>query len=257
MGKYKRRAHGEGTVTQRKDGRWQGAFYTEDGKRHFVYGDTQQEALEKLRKAQREASQGVLATGPKVKLGAYLEQWLEEVKKPQLRVSAYVKYKKTINTYIVPVLGNIYLQKLTPQHVQSLYTKKIKEGLSSKTVHSIHGLLHHALDNAVRWNMVSRNVVDLVDPPRLVQQEVQPLTIEQARSLLVAARNHRLEMFLTLALTTGMRRGNCWLSVGQMSISILVFSRCIVPLILLHATGMWRLNQKRNGANASFSFLLL
>lgn len=207
MAKRKRRAHGEGGLVRRKDGRWAGSFYSVEGKRVYVYGSTQQEALEKLRKAQSEQEQGVLATGPKLKLGVYLEQWLEDVKKPELRVSSYVKYKKLIVGYIIPALGNLQLQKLTPQHVQSFYTKKLKEGLSAKTVHSIHGVLHNAIDNAVRWRLVPKNVTDLVTPPRLEKHEVQSLTLEQARTLLAAARGHRLDMLLTLALTTGMRRG--------------------------------------------------
>lgn len=81
----------------------------------------------------------------------YLEDWLENVQRVSLRVSSYVKYKKLINSYILPVIGHVRLQKLTPQQVQSLYTKKLKDGLSTKTVYNIHGLLHNALDNAVRW----------------------------------------------------------------------------------------------------------
>lgn len=207
MRKKGRRGHGEGTVTQRKDGRWHGAFYSDDGKRHFVYGSTQQEALAKLRKAQREDEQGTLATGPNLKVDAYLQQWLEEVQKPTVRISTYVKYKKLINTYIVPALGGYQLQKLMPQHIQALYTNMGKKGLSAKTIQNVHGLLHNALDNALRWNMVSRNVTSVVKPPRVRKKEKQAVNLEQARALMLAARGERLEMFIALALTTGMRRG--------------------------------------------------
>ncbi len=122
-------------------------------------------------------------------------------------LSSYVKYRKLIHSYILPTLGRVQLQKLTPQQVQALYRKKSEEGLSPKTVNSIHGILHKALDNAVRWNLVVRNVCDLVSPPRIVKPEIQPLSMEQAHKLLEAARGHRLEAVLTLALTTGMRRG--------------------------------------------------
>jgi integrase len=207
MVKRGRRAHGDGGVTLRKDGRWQGTFYDAERKRRFVYGDTKQEALEKLRKAQRADEDGLLVDGSKVKLDAYLEQWLEEVKRPTLRISSYVKYKKLINSYIVPALGNIQLQKLKPQNVQSLYTKLAKRRLSTKTINSVHGLLHNAFDHAVRWKLVPTNIVDVVTPPSLVEREMQPLDLDQARSLLASACGHRLEMLLVLALTTGMRRG--------------------------------------------------
>jgi integrase len=82
-----------------------------------------------------------------------------------------------------------------------------KRRLSTKTIHSVHGLLHNAFDHAVKWKLVPTNVIDVVTPPSLIKREMQPLDLDQARSLLAAARGHRLEMLLTLALTTGMRRG--------------------------------------------------
>ncbi len=48
---------------------------------------------------------------------------------------------------------------------------------------------------------------DLVKPPRIVSREVTPLTLEQARALLSSVREHRLEELLTVAVVTGMRRG--------------------------------------------------
>jgi integrase len=67
--------------------------------------------------------------------------------------------------------------------------------------------LHAALENAVRWNLVARNVCDLVTPPVPQQMKIQPLTPEQVRRLLGAARGHKLEALITLAVNTGMRRG--------------------------------------------------
>ncbi len=99
----------------------------------------------------------------------------ENVHKDNLRISSYVKYKKLIK-YVVAELGDVWLQKLTPEQVRKFYTKKCKDGLSSKTVHDIHGVLHEALKNTVRWGYVARNVCDLVDRPMIVSREVTPLS---------------------------------------------------------------------------------
>jgi integrase len=203
----RRSPRGEGSIYQRADGRWVAQVPIEGGKRKLLYRKTEKEAMSALRKAMNEQEQGTLATGPQQTLKAYLTHWLEEVHKPTIRLNSYIKYQKLINSYIIPSLGNVRLQKLTPQQVLSLYRQKEQDGLSPKTINSIHGVLHKALDNAVRWNLVSRNVCDLVSPPRLVKHEIQTLTMEQAHQLLVAARGHRLEVMLMLALTTGMRRG--------------------------------------------------
>lgn len=207
MARSKRRDRGEGGVTQRKDGRWAASFYDAEMKRRYVYGPTKQKALEKLRKSQRDCEQGILVDGSKVKLGAFLSQWLEEVKRPDLRISSYEKYRKTIKRYILPTLGEIQLQKLIPQNVQSLYTKMRKSGLSPKTIQSVHSILHGVMEHAVKWNLVARNVIDRADCPSVEKHEIQPLDLAQARCLLDTVRGGRLEMILTLALTTGMRRG--------------------------------------------------
>src|SRR6266567_3535724 len=202
-----RRSNGEGSIYLRKDGRWAVDITLEGHTRKRYYYKTEREAVEGRRLLLNQLAQGTLATGPQKTVKDYLEEWLENVQKDRLRTSSYVKYKKLINSYIVPALGHIRLQKLTPQQVQSLYTKKLRDGLAPKTVYSIHGLLHSALDNAVRWNLVSRNVTELVTPPRLEKREREPLTLEQAQKLLEVAHGDRLEVLLVLALTTGMRRG--------------------------------------------------
>lgn len=207
MAKSRRRGRGEGSVFPRKDGYWVAQLELGDGKRKQFYTKTQKEAYEKLRKAQRELEQGTLVTGPQQTVEQYLTYWLEEVHKSSLKVSTYVKYRKVINSYIIPALGNMKLEKLTPQHVQSLYNRKLKDGLAPKSIHQIHGVLHKALDNALRWNLVSRNVCEVVSPPRLVKHEIHPLTMEQAHKLVESLHGNRLEVLLTLALTTGLRRG--------------------------------------------------
>src|SRR5215469_4564743 len=195
--------NGEGSVFQRADGRWVAQFSLGDGKKRQLTRKTEKEAWSDLRKALSEVEQGTMVTGPEQTLSVFLDHWLEEIHKPTIRLSSYIKYRKLIHTYIIPDLGHLKLQKLSPQLVQAFYRRKEKQGLAPKTVNSIHGVLHKALDTAVRWNTLTRNVCDVVSPPRIVKHEIQPLTMEQAQTLLEVARGDRLEMVLQLALVTG------------------------------------------------------
>ncbi|MGI9061942.1 MAG: tyrosine-type recombinase/integrase [Ktedonobacteraceae bacterium] len=202
-----RRGHGEGSIYQRSDGRWAASITLEDRKRKTFYGKTRKEVQEKLQMALHEQKQGMLATGPEQTLKQYLEHWLEEVHKPTIRVSTYVNYRRFLDNHILPELGHLHVNKLTPQKVQAFYTKKLKEGLAPGSVRDIHMVLHKALENAVRWRFVGRNVCDDVSPPRQVKHEIQALTKEQAQQLLQTAQGHKLEGLITVALATGMRRG--------------------------------------------------
>src|SRR5258708_2103503 len=207
MPEKKGRGHNEGSVYfDASRDRWVAAISISPGRRKKFYFEKKQDAIKKKNEALRELERGTLATGTQRRLGEYLVDWLENVHKSKLRIGTYVNYKKLIG-YVAADLGDVWLQKLTPQRVQAFYSKKLDEGLSSKVVHDIHGVLHLALKNAVRWGMVSRNVCDLVTPPRIVSREVVPLSVEQARLLMKHIRGHRLEVLLAVAVVTGMRRG--------------------------------------------------
>jgi len=71
-----RRGHGEGSIYQRRDGRWTAAITLEDHKRKTFYGKTRREVQEKLKIVLREQQQGMLVTGPQQSLKTYLEKWL-------------------------------------------------------------------------------------------------------------------------------------------------------------------------------------
>ena len=202
-----RRGHGEGSIYQRSDGRWAASISLEGGKRKTFYGKTRKEVQEQLKTALHQQQQGILATGPQQKVGQFLIHWLENVHKQSIRSRTYERYEEIVRLHLVPGIGHHQLQKLSPQHLQSFYTKKLEEGLSTTTVISFHNVLHKALETAVRWNLISRNVCDLVSPPRRKRFEIQPLSVEQVQQLLAATRDHRLEALFILALATGMRRG--------------------------------------------------
>jgi integrase len=68
-------------------------------------------------------------------------------------------------------------------------------------------VLHNALDTAVKWGLVPRNVCDLTSPPRKERFEIQPFTAEQVQQFLIAVRGHKWETLFMLALATGMRQG--------------------------------------------------
>jgi integrase len=79
--------------------------------------------------------------------------------------------------------------------------------LTPRTVQHIHATLRTALDQALRWNLVGRNVDTLVDAPRVRQTEVQPYMPEDAKKLLDALKDDRLSALYSAGLAVGLRQG--------------------------------------------------
>lgn len=156
--------------------------------------------------ALHELEQGTLTTGPQQTVKQFLEYWLEDVHKVKVRPITYEGHRGIIQRHLLPALGHIRLQKLTVQHIQALYVKKLKEELSVGTVRNIHAVLHTALGYAKRIKLVGNNVCDDVELPGRKQHDAKVLTPEQAQMFLLKVREHHLETLITLTLATGMRR---------------------------------------------------
>src|SRR5262252_178741 len=202
-----RRGNGEGSIYQRRDGKWCGAVTIESGRRRVFYGRTRQEAAEKLGEAVRARTQGTLTTGSRVTVAAFLNQWLGDVVKPSVRPWTYRGYEVLVRCHLIPEIGRVRLDKLTPAQVQALMNRKREAGLSAKTVQYMRGVLRTALNRALRWGLVPGNVADLVDGPRVERYEIQPFTLGEARAFLDAVRGNRLEALYSVALTMGLRQG--------------------------------------------------
>jgi integrase len=202
-----KRRYGVGSVYRRKsDGLWCAAISM--GKRQKrVYGKSAAEVRGKLAAVRAELAKGHLAGGPSPTLAQFLMMWLETSVKPRVRPLTYAGYKVNVEKHLIPTLGNIRLEQLTPLHVQQMINNRSAAGLSPKSVAYVHQVLRTALGLAVRWDMVSRNVARLVDKPRIHRKPINPLTPDEARRFLAAIRGHRLEALFSVALALGLRQG--------------------------------------------------
>ena len=108
--------------------------------------------------------------------------------------------------HIIPALGKLKLKTLTPANVRGLHREKLDTGLSPATVRKIHSTLHKALAQAVADGLLPRNAAD-VKAPRPVLDEMRPLSEDEVRRFLEAARGNAFETLYVLAITTGLRRG--------------------------------------------------
>jgi integrase len=142
-----------------------------------------------------------------VAVAEFLRMWLETSVKPRVRPLTYAGYKVNVEKHLVPTIGKIRLDQLTPLHVQEMMNNRLRAGLSTKSVAYVHQVLRTGLGLAVRWDMVSRNVARLVDRPRIQRKPISPLTPDEARRFLAAIRGHRLEALFSVALALGLRQG--------------------------------------------------
>ncbi len=205
-----KRGNNEGTIRQRKDGRWEGRYtvHVETGpKQKSVYGKTRKEVSEKLTAAMSGRDKGLVFDAKGVKLGEFLERWLEDVVRPSASHRTYAAHLQQVRSHLAPTLGRLRLKDLRKVHVDRLYRQKLQSGLAPSTVRRVHAVLHAALEEAVRGDLIPRNPVTHANKPKVRQEEIEPLTTDQAQAFLDAARSDRYEALYVLCITAGFRQG--------------------------------------------------
>ena len=154
---------------------------------------------------------GRLRHGPRRTVADLAAEWLEAVR-PNRKASTFSNYGWLMRAYVVPRIGRIRLDRLSPSDVQKLYSELRASGgreggpLTGTQVRNIHRVLHNALNYAVRLGYIARNPTEAVDKPREDTEERPVYTPEQIRRFIVAMERDRLQAMWYLVLATGLRR---------------------------------------------------
>jgi integrase len=168
----------------------------------------------------------------KTTVAEYLDKWLEHVK-AQVSPRTAERYGELARKNIAPLIGTVALTKLTPMAISTAYSTALASGrrdggggLAPRTVHHCHRVLKQALGQAVRWELLSCNPADAVDPPKVERTSMTTYDLKQTGELIEAMRGTGLFIPTLLAVLLGMRRGEIaalrWRSVdveaGQVAV---------------------------------------
>jgi len=210
MGK---RGNGEGSISRRPDGRWQGCVSlgrNDSGKlrRQYFYGKTRKEVADKINEAIKRLRQNSLIyRNDNPTVGMWIHEWLWSYKRSSVKPKTFDQYETLARIHLVPEIGEIKLVDLTTDHVQRVINRMNNEGLSRRTIELVKVVLHAALKQAQRNKLVYENVCDNVVLPRKENTEIRVLDMEEQSQLIAALEENYVGRGLLLALYTGMRRG--------------------------------------------------
>ncbi|MEU3630720.1 site-specific integrase [Streptomyces fradiae] len=206
----KRNPNGAGTITKRKDGRFQCAVYVlqPDGTRarKFAYGKTWAECDAKRRELLGKVDGGIPVPTRSAKLADWLPYWLENVVKPRRKRTTYAKYETHVRLYLVPLLGTKRLESLSVADVRR-FLAQVERKTTAATAKESHRVLRTALTAACREELVMRNVATLVEPPSVEARDLSPWSLDETLDFLAAARTDPLYAAFVLAIALGFRRG--------------------------------------------------
>jgi integrase len=208
-----RAPNGAASIYQANDGRWHGRVtmgVRDDGRpdRRHVSGRTEADVREKVRELERDRDAGrTKRPGRAGTVAVWLSHWLETIAGPSVRPKTYAGYQTAVRRHLIPGIGAHRIDRLQPEHIEKLYAKLRARGLKPATVHQVHRTLRGALNEALRRGQIVKNPAVIAKAPRLVEDEIEPLTVAEAQRILQVAAKRRNGVRFALALAIGLRQG--------------------------------------------------
>ncbi len=223
----RKRANGEGSIRKRSNGSWEARITVgtnpETGKlvSKSIYGRTQKEVREKLKAIQTAGEQAVQPPAvihhrsdeapaepvqKEMTVGEWLDTWVAEYL-ADVKPGTIVHYESVVRLYLKPAFGQVPLSQLRTPMVQKFYNRLRAENRSPKYIKNIHGILHRALDMAVRVEYLERNPTSACILPRVVEKKVTPLDAPEQKRLFAVLKGNPFEALFLTAVFTGMRVG--------------------------------------------------
>lgn len=211
---HPKRANGEGGITERKDGRWQGEiiigrdFTTGKPIKKTVYAKTKEDCAAKIRDLGYEISRDLYIEPNKMLFANWLDTWLKDFKEDSLRPTTYWSYDTNIRVHIKPHLGGMALKELNTLVIQKFIKKKFKdEGLSSATIRKLFNIINGALKQAKAAKMIASNPAEGIKLPPVENKKPRILTPEEQKKFIDALNGERMKMLFLVSLTSGLRIG--------------------------------------------------
>src|SRR5215203_3530083 len=164
----------EGSVYQRRDGRWVAQYRDAKGKTRYLYRKTKGEAKKALREALRDRDEGFVPAD-KLTVGLYLEEWMDE-RRNTVSGRTWRVQESMLRNRVKPHIGDVRLSKLSPADVRAMYRRLLTDGLTPSTIGQVHVILKQGLRDAVRSKHIRSNPSDDVKPPKQTSKEKAVLT---------------------------------------------------------------------------------
>ncbi|MFD3569698.1 tyrosine-type recombinase/integrase [Streptomyces sp. NPDC058667] len=211
--KRTRQPNGRSSIYLGKDGKWHGRVTVgirDDGKpdRRHVERKTRAEVTEAVRELERQRdAKTVKKPGKAWTVKTWLTHWIENIAPLGVNENTMVGYGAAVRKHLIPGLGAHRLDRLKPEHIETFYASMQAKGSKPATAHQAHRTFRTALNEAVRRGHLGQNPVRLAKAPRVREEEIEPYSVEEVRSLLRAADKRRNAARWAVALSLGLRQG--------------------------------------------------
>jgi integrase len=202
----------KGHIRERSPGHWAIILDVRDPqtrkrrRKWHAFRGTKKEARIECSRLITEMADATYVEADRTTLNGFLDRWERDWAATNISPKTAERYGELLRTHVRPVLGDKRMQSIRAEDLNRLYSQLDKK-IAPRTIKHVHSLLRRVFAHAVKWGNVKRNVVALVDSPKVPPTEAAVLQTSEIPQMFAALRGREFYPIAVLALGTGMRRG--------------------------------------------------
>jgi integrase len=201
----------KGHIRERSPGHWaividvEGDNEKRKRKWHSFRG-TKRQAQDRCAELITEINQGSYVERDRITVDSFVDQWERDWAATNVSPKTRERYSELLRKHVRPHIGTKRMQAIRVEDLNKLYTE-LHQKLAPRTVKHVHRLLHRVFGHAAKWGAIKRNVIALVDAPKVAASEAAALQLTEIPTMFAGLRGRVLYSIAVVALGTGMRRG--------------------------------------------------
>ena len=178
-----------------------------DGKRHYVYGRSEREAVKKLRDLEKELYTNGQKLDGNTTVKKWSEEWIEVYVKPKdITAKSLAMYQQKLDNYILPAIGAMRLQDVRDTHLKKLLNKS---NSSKSTAQKVKIVLQAMFKQARKSRLISYDPAEDLELPKAPAGKRHSITDYERKNILEVAEWHRGGLYVLLVFYCGLRPGEC------------------------------------------------
>jgi integrase len=177
-------------------GTWQARWRDAQGKSRAKNFPRRQDAQAHLAAVHTDMRRGVaLPNAGNLTVAQWADRWLDGAR--NLGMGGKDTYRRDLDNFIVPELGDLALDRLTDAHIDAFLSDELARGLAPSTVHRHYRTIRRLAQVAVDRGRLARNPCEHVEPPRIPHKEMRFLAVDEVERLATAiGERHRAWVYV-------------------------------------------------------------
>ncbi|WP_367377480.1 tyrosine-type recombinase/integrase [Enterococcus gilvus] len=204
-------------IYKRKDKRWEGRY--KKGRKEtgairygYIYGKSYSEVKERLYTEKIKYQSLIELNGEStITYEAYCSEWLER-RKIILKKSTYATYQYKLKKYVFPYIGNLPLNQISRETIQSLIYTWTNHTLQSTTIHVTYQIMKQPLFEAYQEKMIKKFPCKDVLLPKKQQKKIT--SISRREEVLIETQVKKMPLVQTFPVLLGLKAG---LRIGEVA----------------------------------------